>query len=229
MTQHVIKFYARSEALLKLYRESPPAHQRQIALMHKELEGQIKAGVAETAPDQQPGIAMGLHELVDEAVAKQLAGPRGGDVTCRRGCSACCRLHVVATEQEAELALMAADEADWGIDLERARLQALTNDADEWRQLDAETRACVFLTEADECAIYMYRPMSCRKYMVVNDPSDCDSVLKPGHQTLQLVSAHAEIAFSAALQACEAGTLATMLLRRIELLLAESEPDGASA
>jgi Fe-S-cluster containining protein len=216
MTQHVIKFYARSEALLKLYRESPPEHQRQIALMHKDLEGQVAESVATVPAADQPGIAIGLHQLVDEAVAKQLAGPKGGDVTCRRGCSACCRLHVVATEQEAELALMAADDAGWKIDLERARVQAQVKEVDEWRHLSAEDRACVFLTEAGDCAIYEYRPMSCRKYLVVNDPSDCDSVLKPGHQTLQLVSAHAEIAFSAALQACESGTLATMLLREIE-------------
>jgi Fe-S-cluster containining protein len=219
-TTHVISFYARSEALLKLYRESPRAQQVQIAETHKYLEGQIAESVATVQPVDQPGIALGLHQLVDEAVAKQLVGPKGGDVTCRRGCSACCRLHVVATEQEAELALMAADEAGWEIDLKRARQQAQVNNAEQWRHLDADTRACVFLTEAGDCAIYQYRPMSCRKYMVVNDPSDCDSVLKPGHQTLQLVSAHAEIAFSAALQACEAGTLAAMLLREIE----QSEP-----
>jgi Fe-S-cluster containining protein len=215
-TEHVISFYARSEALSKLYRESPPKDQRRIALMHKELEGKVAASVKEEPADNQAGIAMGLHQLVDEAVAKQMAGPKGGDVTCRRGCSACCRLHVVATEQEAELALMAADEAGWTIDLERARVQAQVTDVEHWRHLSAEDRACVFLTEAGDCAIYQYRPMSCRKYLVVNDPSDCDSVLKPGHRTLQLVSAHAEIAFSAALQACEAGTLAAMLLREIE-------------
>lgn len=204
-----------SEALVRFFKRQPPPLQEQIVLMHQHLEQQFRLSKGDPSADPA-GIALGMHALTDEGVARQIATPDGARVTCKRGCSACCRLHVSVIEPEARLAAMAAEDAGWQIDVDRARRQASANDTDAWRELPDDLRACVFLTEAGECAIYEHRPMACRKYMVVNDPVDCDSVLKPGHEVAQLMSPDAEIAFSAALEVFEYGTLPAMLLAEIE-------------
>jgi Fe-S-cluster containining protein len=74
----------------------------------------------------------------------------------------------------------------------------------------------VFLTDAGDCAIYDYRPLACRRYFVVSDPSDCDTLVKPGHEVLNFISAGAEIEASAALEVFESGTLAAMVLAELE-------------
>ncbi len=208
---------ARTEVLGSLYRTASAPARRQIVWMHQELERQFEGSQA-AGPLLDPlGIAAGLQQLVQEGVDRMLAtDKRAHEVKCQRGCSACCRLHVVITRTEAKLAKAAAEDVGWRINLARASLQAQATTADLWKLLPEEVRACVFLTDAGECAIYEHRPMACRKYLVVSDPADCDSVLKPGHRVLQLVSAHAEVAFSAALTVFEAGTLAAMLLAETE-------------
>lgn len=216
MAEHVITFYARSEALRQMYQRATKEQRRQIAAAHATLEVELRDAQATVAPGARPGIALGLHQLVDQAVADQLAARTQHDVKCHRGCDACCRLHVVVTEHEATVAVMAASDAGWTIDLDRARVQAEAPTAAAWERLSDDDRRCVFLTNAGECAIYEYRPVACRKYMVVSPPEDCDSIAKPGHRVLQLYAPHAEIAFSASLQVFESGTLAAMVLAAAE-------------
>lgn len=206
----------RSDALVELYRRASPQQRGEIEHMHHDLERRIREQEAIVEPGQVAGIAMGLHQLVDEAVAVLLQREPGGRVTCRRGCSACCRLSVSVTVHEAKLAVLAAEDAGWPIDVDRVRLQSTAHGAKAWRSLPVEAQACVFLTDAGECAIYPHRPIACRKYLVVNDPADCDTIRKPGHRVEQAVSAHAEVAFSAALAASSSGPLASMLLSEIE-------------
>jgi Fe-S-cluster containining protein len=203
----------RSQALSAMFRRAEPRQQEQIVQSHRHFESQFKAAPA----DNPAGIAAGTHDVIDEAVDTTLKHDKHGrDVTCRRGCSACCRLHVVVTKPEAVLARMAADDVGWQVDRERARLQARMSTTEQWRELSDADRACVFLTPAGECAIYEHRPMACRKYMVISDPVDCDSVLMPGHKVGQLVCVGAEIVFSASLTVFESGTLAAMVLAELE-------------
>ena len=211
-----IVIQARTEALVKLYRKAPDHGQRWIVDAHQHYEREFRGTKAAGALIQPEGIAAGIHDVADEAVAEQLATNDGKRVTCQAGCSACCRLRVDVIEQEAKLAVAAAADVGWQIDVDRLRRQAPVVDFDEWRALPAEARTCVFLTSAGLCAIYEHRPTACRKYMVVNDPADCDTVLKPGNEVLQLVAPIAEIAFSAALGTFKAGSLPAMVLAEIE-------------
>jgi Fe-S-cluster containining protein len=209
--------YVNSETLAKMFRSASPKDQSTIIWLHRDLERNLQKAAAEN-PGNPEGIAAGGQALVDEAVAYTLAHDKHGpDVKCSRGCGACCRLHVIITAGEAKLAAMAAQDVGWLMDVERLRVQAQAKTAEQWKALPESERACVLLTSGEECAIYPYRPMACRKYMVVSPPEDCDTVLKPGGEVQQLVSAHAEIAFSASLQVLPSGPLAEMLLAELTL------------
>jgi len=200
-----------TEALATWLGRVPPDDQWAAGKMHRDFEIALKRTLKEN-PDNQEGIAAGMFDVIDKGVEKQLAGKYGQDVKCKRGCSACCRLHVTISEAEAKLIRIAADEIKWPIDADRLKVQAQAASVEQWRDLPPDARACVFLTKAGECAIYEYRPGACRKYLVITDPADCDSVAKPGHRVGFLMAPEAEIAFSASLSVFKSGTLAAMLL-----------------
>lgn len=124
--------------------------------------------------------------------------PAGAAVQCKRGCAHCCRLLVSVMDDEAALALLAAEDVGLTIDRERLERQAAATTTEEWRQLPYEDRACVFL-RGEECGIYEYRPSSCRKYMVASAPELCNTEERTGGEVTMLSSAMAEIIASAAL------------------------------
>jgi hypothetical protein len=89
-------------------------------------------------------------------------------IACRTGCAHCCRLEVSLSSSEALLALRAIQalpEADQA--RIRSRIEALfplleALDATARRRLD---QPCPLLTDAEECAIYAARPLSCRSHV----------------------------------------------------------------
>jgi Fe-S-cluster containining protein len=205
-----------TEGLSKLMRRAPFRERVKMETLHRELQQAFTAALV--PPENEPaGVMLGIFKYVDEAVEQmKLHDKSAPDIKCRRGCSACCHLHVSVTRPEAEIALEAAQDAAWPIDMELLRTQATRRDDKEWQDLPHELRPCVFLTPAGVCAIYEYRPLACRRYFVVSDPADCDSLHKPGQEVLQLVDVHSEIASSAALEVFESGTFAAMLLAELE-------------
>ena len=70
----------------------------------------------------------------------------------------------------------------------------------------------MFLGNDGLCSIYKDRPLSCRKYFVVSDPTLCDTSRHPGGQTLTWVDAHVEVLTTAAYTAAGCGFMPTMLL-----------------
>jgi Fe-S-cluster containining protein len=204
-----------TEGLSKLMRRASHTERMKMENLHRALELDFAAAVDRSA--SPAGVVLGIFQLVDEAVDHMKTSNRHApDIKCRQGCTSCCHLHVSVTRPEAEVALEAASAAGWPVDLVRAREQATKADDKQWHELPHESRRCLFLTGAGECAIYEYRPLACRRYFVVSDPADCDSLSKPGHQVQQLVDVHAEIASSAALEVFESGTFAAMVLGEIE-------------
>ena len=206
----------RSEALAEWASKAPPQDKEFALHMHYHYREQLSAARFAIPLTQPAGIAAGINDVIDTAVAEQLRSKEGRKVTCRRGCSACCHLHVTITEPEAKLALLEAADAGWKIDTERARLQAQAKSSEAWGALPVEQRACIFLTPAGLCAIYQHRPGACRKYMVVSPPAECDSIRRPGHKVAQLIAVEAEVMFNAALDVFPSGTLPAMVLVELE-------------
>lgn len=203
-----------TEGLAKLMRRASVRERQKIESLHRTLEHDF--GAAAERSGSPAGVMLGIFGYVDEAVGVMKETNRHApEIKCSRGCSACCHLHVSVTRPEAEIAIEAAEDADWPIDLVRAKLQAEARDDKQWRDVPPEDRRCLFLTPAGLCAIYEHRPLACRRYFVISDPADCDSIAKPGFEVQQLVDVHAEIASSAALEVFESGTFAAMVLAEL--------------
>lgn len=162
-------------------------------------------------------IAHTLQLEVDDHIGRLLReDPKAPRVKCRKGCSACCHLHVAIIQHEARLALDLALARGLVIDRPRLERQSAAKGA-AWDLLPKADRACVFLGAQGECQIYEHRPASCRKHMVMSDPALCDVDTNAGANVHHLVSIEAEVVTSAAFNAYAPSTyLAEGLLRELD-------------
>jgi Fe-S-cluster containining protein len=144
-------------------------------------------------------VAYTIHLKIDEHVDAMLATSRHAkDVTCRKGCAACCHTYVGIFPHEARLLREVAAEA--GIEIDEARLarQAEKTEAT-WLELSPEDRRCVFLGDDRACQVYEHRPNACRKYLVKSEPELCDVDKYRGGDVTVVYSLEAEIVHSAAM------------------------------
>jgi uncharacterized protein len=98
------------------------------------------------------------------------------NVTCKKGCTACCHTQVSVTADEAALL---ANRITSGTEIDTARLlvqgEAL-NDSQNWYELPYQLRACVFIGDQGECTVYDDRPSVCRTNNVFSSPRDCSTL-----------------------------------------------------
>lgn len=164
--------------------------------------------------DNPHGVGAGLQTKVEGMVRKQLREqPRGRDVSCKKGCSACCHLPVRITREEALLIRWHLGQTRTTIDEARLAQQAATgDDLAQWAALPKQVQRCVFLKNG-ACSIYDRRPMACRKYMVVSPPEFCDTEKHPGHRVTIFAAPEAEIVYSAALSQFDSANMGAALLK----------------
>lgn len=199
-------------ALAEQFRRSTDRDQRIIFDALEHYTDQFRRADVEQHPDPG-GKAAGTHDAMAEWIRRTVKGqPARRPVSCRRGCSHCCRLQVDVFPDEAALALIAADAAGLAVDRERLRRQADADTLEQWSALPSSDRACVFLTAAGECGIYEHRPAACRKYMVATAPELCDTDANPGASVGVVVSTMAEVIASAAFDAWGRSHMAPALL-----------------
>jgi len=151
----------------------------------------VPAGLARTA-DLLP-LAQGLSDRVAQETIKAVEGT-GREISCRKGCGACCSNLVAISEVEARRIVAVVDEmpeprrtvirtrfAEARQRLESAGLLQQLQHSSEWT--DAEYTKlvgdyfrvrlpCPFL-EAGSCSIYEDRPITCREYLVVSPAEHC--------------------------------------------------------
>lgn len=145
-----------------------------------------------------PGLRALDDQLVDAVVADEAAA--GRQISCAKGCAACCKAQPVPVtppealalarlvarlpqprRAEVEAAFRAAEERLRAAGLIEAyldRSQPLASDAAREiarRYFDLRI-ACPFLLE-DACSIYAERPFVCRQYLVTSDPALCEDPL----------------------------------------------------
>ena len=157
-------------------------------------------------------VAPVMHAAIDRVlVAEQTKDPKAADIQCDAGCSACCRQRVDIAWPEAQLLGVRIKERGLAIDKARLTRQAARGTAD-WRELDHEDRACVFLDPDDCCSVYVDRPNACRKLFVVTDPELCDSDKHPGGKVSRWMSVEAEALASASLTVHRSGGMAELML-----------------
>ena len=122
-----------------------------------------------------PPRAKKLQQLVDDEIAQ-------GDnieVSCKKGCSACCHMEVEITNYEAEI-LKSLVQAGHPIDRDRLQQQSTRAVQDPlWREgVRNATNRCVFLDKDGACGIYENRPVMCRRHSVTSPPENCKTLDK---------------------------------------------------
>jgi Fe-S-cluster containining protein len=157
-----------------------------------------------------------LPRTVKELDRRIAAASEGAAVSCRQGCAHCCYLYVDITWAEARTLVAAARAGDVTIDQTLLQIQS-NYTTQTWMDLPFALRRCVFLTPDHACAVYVHRPMVCRKYAVVSDPDSCNTETNPDGTVHQLVRHAAEALYSAyGAVETEHGGLAAQLLKALQ-------------
>lgn len=107
-------------------------------------------------------------DLINREFRKESPHP----ISCEKGCSFCCHIHVDVNADEAVLLHRKVKEL--GLNTKRFKIQR-RHSAETWMKMSFEDRKCVFLDNKGECMVYEDRPMSCRNYRVTTPKEDCDT------------------------------------------------------
>ncbi|MDG0818098.1 YkgJ family cysteine cluster protein [Bdellovibrio svalbardensis] len=123
-----------------------------------------------------PARARKLHELVEQEIAQGAEI----EISCKKGCSACCHMEVEITSYEAEILATLVTE---GHVIDRGRLQKQSERSlqdGQWKQgiRNLESK-CVFLNSEGACSIYEHRPVMCRRHSVTSPAKNCETLDAP--------------------------------------------------
>jgi len=169
--------------------------------------------------------AYNVHRFIDELLEedKKVNQKDWTDISCRKGCSACCYKTVIATDDEADLLVQYCKDEGIEIDVEHLKGQAnFKGTSAQWFDRGKDKARCVFLKD-NECSVYEHRPAACRKFYVISDPEKCGG--RSGREILVKVSLNVEMAASGAMDIDHkrVGDLPDQLLKRLE----KEESSGA--
>lgn len=139
----------------------------------------------------------GLHELTNSIVGRvehKVDQVEGAEITCKKGCGACCRQYVPISPPEARLLHKIVENmpAEGRIKMKRRFKEAALKLQDSGllhkamnystipeEEADALTTeyfhlgiACPFL-EDESCSIHSFRPLICREYLVISPAEHC--------------------------------------------------------
>jgi Fe-S-cluster containining protein len=99
------------------------------------------------------------------------------NISCKKGCSACCHTQVSATQDEA---ILLADLIKKGHKIDWTRFhkqKQVGNSHADWYKLSHADRGCIFLDSEKGCSIYEHRPLVCRTNNVISSTKNCDTTL----------------------------------------------------
>ncbi|SCK49445.1 Predicted Fe-S-cluster oxidoreductase [Variovorax sp. HW608] len=201
-------FMPHTEAFAKIFTNASERERTMLGEMHLHYEGQVRKMVEQG--HEPHNIAHTLNGLVDDSVAETLKTRNGRQVQCKRGCAACCKIHVSITLAEASLLLIAAEQKRIELDWDKVERQAEHGLAT-WKELPPGDRRCVFLNEKDECRAYEHRPAACRKYLVASDPKNCNTYKYPDAEVRIVAPIVGEAVVSSMLGVLDWGSMPRML------------------
>jgi Fe-S-cluster containining protein len=120
-----------------------------------------------------PARARLLHSYVET----EIAAGANIEVSCKKGCSACCHMEVEVTNYEAEI-LKEVVVAGYKINRERLQAQSKRGLQDKaWREgMRNSNNPCVFLDDEGSCGIYENRPVMCRRHSVTSPAKNCETL-----------------------------------------------------
>jgi Fe-S-cluster containining protein len=95
-------------------------------------------------------------------------------IICKSGCSNCCHIPVMVTDDESLLILDYCKFKNIEIDVLKAHNQAL---AKQKLEMPRQERRCIFLDDkTNNCKIYPVRPLVCRSHFSLTEPEFCEWV-----------------------------------------------------
>ena len=163
------------------------------------------------------------HKEVDYHLKNLFRDPAVKEqISCKKGCHACCHGQVSITSDEAILlGSRVLDGLD--IDLELLYEQSLVkNSPANWFKLDFNRRRCLFLDDFGHCRIYEDRPIVCRTNFAISDPKHCSTEQTHENTVRILNTLNSDMATVGAFQASkENGAMPYMLYRALDKLLEE--------
>lgn len=134
-------------------------------------------------------------ELIDQEQRAAYRSGRADDVSCRRGCTACCAQAVPVGPAELRAIVAAIDELDEDARVDTRRriavraedLRGLGFSSRDLQGRDGAERRAVSqryfaagiecpLLDGDTCVVRDARPLICRDYLVTSDPKHCESL-----------------------------------------------------
>jgi len=178
--------------------DTPPEAQTISATTELRIGGNnLKLKLVVPASDVPPeSLLPTLHELSNLIVdgVEQKVQRQGVEISCKKGCGACCRQHVPISPAEARLlTAVVKNMPDPGrLEIEKRFAQAaqqlresgIMDQAMNYHRLsEKETGAmvkdyfelgiaCPFL-EDESCSVHPFRPLICREYLVISSPNHC--------------------------------------------------------
>lgn len=123
-----------------------------------------------------------VFQAMDETIASQKQFNEQlfkREVSCKKGCSACCHMYVQVTLAEAlyivNYIIMEKGEKALRKVLARCHEQEklIANKKVDRAYLLNKRVPCIFLSKEKTCEIYKVRPIPCRSYFVFSDPENC--------------------------------------------------------
>lgn len=171
---------------------------------------------------QMADVSSAVYSLQSEASKEieQSFSKHQEKVSCGKGCSFCCHIHVDITLSEAVNMVYIAHQNNIPIDWALVEKQA-KHDLPKWKQLQYSDRKCVFLGADGMCQNYEYRPLACWLHNSVNPSENCDTEQGQDHIVGTIYSIPAEVIVSVICSKSEHGSMPDMLLKAREILYAD--------
>jgi uncharacterized protein len=161
----VRKRFTTSNTLADFARSSPERHQLAEEVVQHYLT-QFEEELAKGTPFTE--LIRAANEVIAEEVEE---GKSMYQISCKKGCSACCHINVDIGPAEAKILLDYSRSKEINIDIAKLVEQSKITDDRAW--LDSEHSACVFLGEDGVCKVYEVRPLACRKWNVISPATEC--------------------------------------------------------
>ena len=131
--------------------------------------------------------------------------------TCRAGCSFCCMTQAVVTEDEPKLLATCVKEDKIEIDMDKLKRQA----EDRKAGVELRDKPCIMLDDKGMCRVYEYRPINCRKLLVITEPELCDHEKYPNGEVGRLVITEPEAISTALMTSIPSGNMSEMLYKEL--------------
>jgi len=153
-----------------------------------------------------------IQEIIDENL-KKFKKETNKEILCKKGCGFCCHLHTDITKEEAKLLVEYCESSLIEINWDRLKIQS-EKSQETWKELNPKDKRCVFLNdEIMSCKVYRYRPISCRKHLVISEPKLCDIENNTTEQILKVNTIMAEIVATAIYSITETNSMSKQLMK----------------